>query len=161
MFALRLAELNRLQTHIHFGRNEKSMGHHATVVPMGLAVCRVTNKILSPQLPRKKTPLSIYCQSFRNKPCRLTRDVRSISNLIARDFIRLSRIATSCMVFQMNNNPIKWVKLDKFCEQTGFTRKSVYALIRSGRWMISKHFTKRGRRYFINVVEYERWVERG
>ena len=161
MFALRLAELNRLQTRRYFGLNETCMGHHATVVPMDLDDCRATNQLLSPHLPRKKTPLSIYCQSFRNRPCRLTHVVRLILCLIARDFVRLSRIAMSCMVFQMNNNPIKWVKLDKFCEQTGFTRKSVYALIRSGRWMISKHFTKRGRRYFINVVEYEHWVERG
>lgn len=79
----------------------------------------------------------------------------------ARLFCMQHFAARGVLVPKMQKLPIKWVKLDKFCEQTGFTRKSVYALIRNGRWMISKHFTKRGRRLFINVVEYERWVEEG
>lgn len=91
----------------------------------------------------------------------LTRDMRSACFRAALGIIRLFRIATRLLVLQMNTASTKWVKLDKFCEQTGFTRKSVYALIRNGRWMIAKHFTIRNRRYFINIVEYERWVERG
>ncbi len=69
--------------------------------------------------------------------------------------------ALSVLVQEMQKLPIKWVRLDKFCQVTGFTPKSVYALVRNGRWMISKHFIKRGRRLYINIVEYERWVERG
>lgn len=91
----------------------------------------------------------------------LTRDMRSAISRTASGIIRLSRIATRLLVLKMNTTSTKWVKLDKFCEQTGFTRKSVYALIRNGRWMVAKHFTIRNRRYFINIVEYERWVERG
>lgn len=91
----------------------------------------------------------------------LTRDMHSACFRAALGIIRLFHIATRLLVLQMNTTSTKWVKLDKFCEQTGFTRKSVYALIRNGRWMIAKHFTLRNRRYFINIVEYERWVERG
>jgi len=58
-------------------------------------------------------------------------------------------------------NQPRWVLLGRFCELTGYTKKSVYALIRNGRWVIDKHFTKRNRRYFINILEFERWVERG
>ena len=53
----------------------------------------------------------------------------------------------------------KWVKLGRFCELTGFTQKSVYALIKGGRWMLSREYKQINRRYFVNLEAYERWVE--
>lgn len=53
----------------------------------------------------------------------------------------------------------RWILLGHFCELTGFTKKSVYALIQRGRWMLSREYKKVNGRYFVNLEAYDRWVE--
>lgn len=53
----------------------------------------------------------------------------------------------------------RWVKLKHFVELTGISEQSVYALVRRGRWMLSREYKKVNGRYFVNLEAYDRWVE--
>ncbi|RUO72497.1 hypothetical protein CWI80_08065 [Pseudidiomarina sediminum] len=161
MFASRLSENDTLQTQRHIWKNTQC---HAGAAPKTrsdrLKPLERYDNLNGPHSPKTQILYCFYTIHFTTNGS-LTRDMRSAICRAALGLIWLSKIATRLLVLQMNTTSTKWVKLDKFCEETGFTRKSVYALIRNGRWMVAKHFTIRNRRYFINIVEYERWVERG
>ena len=68
-------------------------------------------------------------------------------------------ISTKEKIKGLGMSQVNWVKLEKFCDMTGYSRKSVYALIDRGRWMLSREYRKVGRRIHISLQAYERWVE--
>lgn len=55
---------------------------------------------------------------------------------------------------------LKWIKLNRFCELTGYTSDAVYAKMKKGVWLEGA-FWKKGPdgHIFINTEEYQRWVE--
>lgn len=57
--------------------------------------------------------------------------------------------------------PIKWLKLEKFCELTGETRGSVHARRECGEWLDSIHVQKREGRIYVSIDAFNRWVEHG
>ena len=52
------------------------------------------------------------------------------------------------------------VLINKFCEETGYTKRAIEGKIATGVWAYGKHYVKSpdGRTH-INVEEYLKWVE--
>lgn len=58
-----------------------------------------------------------------------------------------------------NNQILKWVLLSKFCEISGLTENAVRLKITKGIWRQDKIVKTVCRRIFVNVIEYNNWVE--
>ncbi len=58
-----------------------------------------------------------------------------------------------------NNQILKWVLLNKFCKDTGFSENAVRLKITKGIWRQDKMVKTVCRRIFVNVIEYDNWVE--
>lgn len=55
---------------------------------------------------------------------------------------------------------LRWVRLNKFCELSGYTDDAVYAKIRKGVWVEGVHWRKAPDGHImVNTEEYQRWVE--
>lgn len=60
------------------------------------------------------------------------------------------------------NHPIKWVKLNRFCDLSGYTEKAIAGKIATGIWVENTEY-----RYApdgkiqVNLEAYEKWVESG
>lgn len=55
---------------------------------------------------------------------------------------------------------VAWIRLQKFCDLTGYTADAVYAKIRKGTWAQGLHWCKAPDGHvMINVEAYNRWVE--
>lgn len=55
---------------------------------------------------------------------------------------------------------MKWVRLNKFCDMSGYTPDAVYAKMQKGVWFESAHWRKAPDGHiFINIDEFEKWVE--
>lgn len=53
----------------------------------------------------------------------------------------------------------RWVRLNKFCELTGYSAKAVHALKTSGKWRLAREYRKVDGRILIDLQAYEKWVE--
>lgn len=57
-------------------------------------------------------------------------------------------------------NGLKWVKLDKYCEMSGDTRKAVHAKRNRQIWIEGQQWKKaQDGRIYINVQAVESWIE--
>ncbi len=55
---------------------------------------------------------------------------------------------------------ISWVKLNRFCELTGYTPDAIYAKMRKGAWAEGLHWRKAPDGHImVNIEAYDRWVE--
>lgn len=55
---------------------------------------------------------------------------------------------------------IKWVRLNKFCEISGYTPDAIYSKMKKGVWLEGTHWRKGPDGHiFINLHEFEQWVE--
>ena len=55
---------------------------------------------------------------------------------------------------------LKYVKMEKFSEQSGYTIKAIRRKMEEGVFIEGTHYRKApDGRILINIVEYERWVE--
>jgi hypothetical protein len=58
------------------------------------------------------------------------------------------------------NRPVQWVTVAKFAELTGYSEDAVRAKLKTGVWLLGKHYRKApDNRVLMNLTEYERWVE--
>lgn len=58
------------------------------------------------------------------------------------------------------NRPVQWVTVAKFAELTGYSEDAVRAKLKTGVWLLGKHYRKAPyNRVLMNLTEYERWVE--
>lgn len=56
--------------------------------------------------------------------------------------------------------PLKWIRIEKFCELTGYTPSAVRGKIATGIWVSGIHFTKAPDGHIlINLESYQSWVE--
>lgn len=56
--------------------------------------------------------------------------------------------------------PIKWIKMEKFCELTGYTRKAIERKRQEGIWIEGKHWKKAPDRHImINLEEFNQWID--
>ena len=55
--------------------------------------------------------------------------------------------------------PLKWVKLNHWCNLTGDTRDAVYARRKTGKWTDGVHCKVRDGNLWVNVIEGQSWVE--
>ena len=56
--------------------------------------------------------------------------------------------------------PLKWIRIEKFCDLTGYTPSGVRGKISTGVWASGIHFTKAPDGHIlINLEAYEKWVE--
>lgn len=56
---------------------------------------------------------------------------------------------------------IQWIKLEKYCEQTGDTQDAVYSRLREGKWLEGIHARKRGGAWWVHIQMFNDWVENG
>jgi len=55
---------------------------------------------------------------------------------------------------------LRWVKLSKFCELSGYTPDAAYAKMRKGVWIEGEHYRKApDGNIMVNIEAFERWVE--
>jgi hypothetical protein len=55
---------------------------------------------------------------------------------------------------------VSWIRLQKFCELTGYTADAVYAKMRKGVWAQGLHWCKAPDGHImINLKAYDQWVE--
>jgi hypothetical protein len=57
--------------------------------------------------------------------------------------------------------PIKWLKLNRFCELTGETPDAIQSRRSAGEWLDSIHVQTRSNRLYVSIEAYNRWVEQG
>jgi hypothetical protein len=55
---------------------------------------------------------------------------------------------------------VKWVRVNRFCELTGFTADSVQKLIAKHKWIEGQQYRKVNGCVFVNLDGYEKWVEK-
>jgi hypothetical protein len=58
------------------------------------------------------------------------------------------------------NNPIPWVKLEKYAEMTGDSADSVMARRKAGKWLDGNQCKIVDGRLWINLEAVEEWVEK-
>lgn len=57
---------------------------------------------------------------------------------------------------------VKWVKVGKFCKDTGYTEKAVTRKRQEGVWLQGQHWKKApDGNVMINLVAFNNWVEGG
>ncbi len=54
----------------------------------------------------------------------------------------------------------RWVTIALAASVTGLTEKAIRRKIQRGVWLLNRHWRKVDGRVYINLVEYEKWVER-
>lgn len=59
----------------------------------------------------------------------------------------------------MKYYPIEWIKVERFCELTGYTEEAVKQKRKKGDWRDGDITAVRGRRLHVNVRRYDQWVE--
>jgi hypothetical protein len=57
------------------------------------------------------------------------------------------------------NHPINWVKLCKYVEITGDSADAVHSRRKAGKWLDGKHCKVVDGSLYVNLVEYQKWVE--
>lgn len=55
---------------------------------------------------------------------------------------------------------VKWVRVNRFCELTGFTPDAVQKLIANQKWLEGQQYRKASGCLFVNLEGYEKWVEK-
>lgn len=59
----------------------------------------------------------------------------------------------------MNIFILSWVRVDKYCYNTGDTKDAVMGRIYSGAWAANKHYKRTGpRTLWINQQEVDKWI---
>ncbi|MCH9693882.1 MAG: helix-turn-helix domain-containing protein [Gammaproteobacteria bacterium] len=53
----------------------------------------------------------------------------------------------------------RWVTVEKASAETGLTREAIWAYRKKGQIRLGEHFVKKGRRIFIDMNEFYRWLE--
>ena len=53
----------------------------------------------------------------------------------------------------------RWVTVEKVSAETGLTREAIWADRKNGRIRPGEHFVKKGRRLFIDMNGFYRWLE--
>ena len=53
----------------------------------------------------------------------------------------------------------RWVTVEKASEETGLTREAIWAYRKKGKIRLGEHFVKKGRRIFIDMNGFYRWLE--
>lgn len=56
--------------------------------------------------------------------------------------------------------PVRYVTTTKFSEVSGLSMKAIEGKIARGTWLEGKHFYRRDGRIYINLKEYEKWIEK-
>ena len=55
---------------------------------------------------------------------------------------------------------VNWIRLQKFCELTGYSADAVYGKMRKGAWAEGLHWCKAPDGHImVNIEAYDRWVE--
>ena len=55
---------------------------------------------------------------------------------------------------------MKWVRIKKFANESGYSEDAIRAKIKKGIWQKGKHWRKApDQRIFVNIKEIESWVE--
>ena len=54
---------------------------------------------------------------------------------------------------------VKWTTVEKLAADTGLTREAIWAYKKKGYLKQGIHWTKRGRRMFINRENFDKWLE--
>lgn len=55
---------------------------------------------------------------------------------------------------------VRYVRVSKFCELTGYTADAVQKLISRGRWLEGQQFRRVDGCVFVNLEGFEKWVEK-
>ena len=58
----------------------------------------------------------------------------------------------------MNPYPVEWMKVEKFCELTGYTEEAVKQKRKNGVWLDGEIVAVIGRRLHVNVRRYDQWA---
>ena len=53
----------------------------------------------------------------------------------------------------------RWVTVEKLSQETGLTREAIWAYRKKGQIVQGKHWVKKGRRLFIDMNGFNRWLE--
>ena len=53
----------------------------------------------------------------------------------------------------------RWVTVQKLSEETGLTREAIWAYRKKGKIREGVHWVKKGRRLFIDLNGFNRWLE--
>ncbi len=53
----------------------------------------------------------------------------------------------------------KWMTVEKLSALVGLTREAIYALKKKGKLRQNVHWIKKGRRLFIHVENFNKWLE--
>ena len=61
----------------------------------------------------------------------------------------------------MNQYPVKWVRLERFCELTGWSEQQVRDYRSSGAWPDGLMTSVRGRRIHVCLPAFDEWVKTG
>ena len=56
-------------------------------------------------------------------------------------------------------NERRWVTVEKASEETGLTREAIWAYRKKGQIQPGVHWVKKGRRLFIDMNGFYRWLE--
>lgn len=56
--------------------------------------------------------------------------------------------------------PARWVTIQLAATLTGLTEKAIRRKMERGVWLQGRHWRKADGRVYINMTEYDRWVER-
>lgn len=68
----------------------------------------------------------------------------------------------SCEDSETSDRFIKWVKLKKYCQESGDTSHAVHAKRKKGIWIDGRHCIVAGDgNLWIHLKEVEKWVENG
>ena len=60
------------------------------------------------------------------------------------------------------SNPSRWVLINRLAEITGYSEDAVRHKVKNGTWLQGRIWRKApDGRIFVNVEEFERWVESG
>ena len=82
------------------------------------------------------------------------------TDVIADDSLNPSRTGTP--MERNMSNPSRWVLINRLAEITGYSEDAVRHKVKNGTWMQGRIWRKApDGRIFVNVDEFERWVESG
>jgi hypothetical protein len=65
----------------------------------------------------------------------------------------------SALAAEIHHYPVRWVKLERYCELTGDTEEAVRGRRARGEWLDGRHVRLRKRRLWVNLPEADKWVE--
>lgn len=76
------------------------------------------------------------------------------------DLASKTNVSGLTMRSPMHPRIVSWIRLQKFCELTGYTADSIYVKMRKGVWAEGVHWCKAPDGHImVNIEAYNRWVE--